>query len=194
MTTTFSGPRGQGATMKILVIDDRQENLDGAIAQLGGSHDVFTTASYDMGNMLISRGDSVENRKVANLTAGRSIGSYSSWSNKHYEDFSAGVPWDVVLSDGMMPFDGFYHNSDWGTEKLVGYQLALSAIAAGTRFVAVVFSNHHHQNAEGSILEESSRIRDSFRFANGAVLRFFQDAGRKAESKDWAAVLNKLIG
>lgn len=172
--------------MKILVIDDRQANLESAKIQLGNEHEVITVPSYEIGRLLLTWGDSQKAREF--LSAAKESGwkipghtwrafwekfVKSPWDDgvdKHNQPLSY---WDVVLTDAMMPFDGFHRNADWGQEKLVGYQLALTAAANGAKYVAVVFSNHHHQNAEGSILESSKDF--PLTFANGTKLIFQMD-------------------
>lgn len=88
-------------------------------------------------------------------------------------------PWDVVLTDAMMPFDrSSRRNESWfGEEAMVGIGIAMRALKKA-RFVAVVFSNHHHQNAEGEILEDCYHAFDARKplvTANGARLAFVQD-------------------
>lgn len=199
--------------MKILVIDDRPENLLSAKEQLGSEHEVVTCQSYEVANHLLREGDSQNTRKflrIAEEELGWEI-SNGAWqwewrkvkgsryggdeAQKEIAKNDTPLPyWDMVLTDGMMPFDGYHRNSDWGEEKLVGYQLALLAIYKGARYVAVVFSNHHHQNAEGSILEENfHHCREGFDFANGSKLRFhYASAGNQGSGKDWTEAFQSL--
>ncbi len=127
--------------MRILVVDDREANLESAQRKLS-DYDLTVSQSYAKGLELIRKNG----------------------------------PWDVVFVDGMMPFDGFHKNSDYGQQKLVGYQLALTAVSENVQLIAVVFSVHHHQCAEGEILEETCNGGENlFQFENGAKLMFFHD-------------------
>jgi CheY-like chemotaxis protein len=201
--------------VKILVIDDRPENLLSAREQLGDEHEVVTCQSYEVGNYLLRKGDSQNTREFLR-TAEEEWGwempgyswqegwrkmmgsSYGDETEKEIAENDTPLPyWDMVLTDGMMPFDGYHRNHDWGEEKLVGYQLALLAIYEGAKYVAVVFSNHHHNNAEGSILEGNFyHCGEGFDFANGSKLVFHQDsvnANNSGSGKDWTEVVQELI-
>ncbi len=189
--------------MKILVIDDLEKNRASAQEQLGQDHDLTIIGSYKETFDYLWYGDT---NLIEKLMAEKGFPAKNPepkfiektpW-DKAFDKVikSPSVYWDVVLTDAMMPFDYKAHQHDpgYGEEKMVGYQIAFNAISMGASS-AIIFSQHHHQSAEGRILEYSSlffgrHFKEIFKFTNGTKLGFFQDTG---EVKNWKKALEKLL-
>ncbi len=191
--------------MKILVIDDLEKNRESAQSQLGTEHNLTIIGSYGEAVPYIKDGDRKIIEKFMNdrgfpLEDPRksyTLGKKYPWEEAYKEALNIpGIYWDIVLTDAIMPYDIKSHQIDpgFGENKLVGYQLALNAAVRGAS-VAIVFSAHHHQSAEGRILEGTcwETYYDSSFLAlnNGARIIFVQDTAE--QGKNWKKALQKLV-
>jgi len=167
--------------MKILVIDDKWENLDAAKQTLI-EHDVTVCSDYDeaLGYLKESFVD-------------KSGKPCSEW-----EDDAKQMPyWDAVLCDLLMPAgrdaQGTRGLKFVGQEMPVGWSLALVAAKRGAKYVAVASDLDHHSHPASAMLD-----RLGFLTVEGALILFTNNVnlvnivGTKERGKDWGNVLSLL--
>src|SRR3989338_6719999 len=115
--------------MKILVIDDKQENLQAARDQLGAEHELTTTGGYDSGLRLITQAN-VEPFDVVLC------------------DLFMPAPRQVGYV-GLSP-EGAKHT---GEEMPIGIFLVLKAAKHGVKFVAVLTMTNHHDHPASAMID-----------------------------------------
>lgn len=150
--------------MKILVIDDKQENLELAKQQLK-DHEVTTVSSYDEAFTLVCCLDA------------------SAWPPKDNKpDF------DAVLTDLLMPAgktnQGEKGMKYVGQEMPLGIFLALQAINSGVKLVGLLTDTNHHAHPASAALDHLK-----FLVVNGSKLVLDNMSGYKR----WDMLLNQLL-
>jgi CheY-like chemotaxis protein len=149
--------------MKILVIDDKQENLDLAKQQLK-DHEVTMVSSYDEALKLVCNYDSY-------------------WGKLVKPDF------DAVLTDLLMPA-GRSKQGDKGMrfvgqEMPLGIFLAIQAANVGVQFVGLLTDKNHHDHPASAALDQLCRMK-----INDSALVIENNCG---PTKRWDKLLDRLL-
>lgn len=175
--------------MKILIIDDKQENLDAAKKQLAG-HELTTASSYD----------EAEKYLAANLCSDRNYGRWRKNSEIDYIESK----FDVILTDLFLPAStNAVVGVKFSDEVPYGTVLALAALRLGIP-VAIVTTGGHHANSfmwSLDLLDLQSRD-DEFNPCLVGNTRFLCfNSGTRVEDgkggyvivKDWDQALERLL-
>jgi CheY-like chemotaxis protein len=168
--------------MKILVIDDKWENLNAAKKTLAG-HDITICSDYD---------EALEHLRES--FANKSDKPCSGW-----EKGAKKLPyWDAVLCDLLMPAgrdaQGTRGLKFVGQEMPVGWSLALVAAKRGAKYVAVASDLDHHSHPASAMLDRLY----GFLKVDGALVLFTNNvnlvkiAGSEKKGKDWGDILSLL--
>lgn len=168
--------------MRILIIDDKWENLDAAKQTLVG-HEVTICSDYD---------GALEHLRES--FADKSGKPCSGW-----EDDAKKQPyWDAVLCDLLMPAgkdaQGTRGLKFVGQEMPVGWSLALVAAKRGAKYVAVASDLDHHSHPASAMLDRLY----GFLKVDGACVLFTNNVklvdivGTKKRGKDWGDILDLL--
>ena len=113
--------------LKILVIDDKPENIASVIEQLKNKYDLTTTSSYEEVKELLN--DSI-------------------WNDDKNEWQPCPPKFDVVLTDLFLPaVKSGELMVDKSGEHPYGLIFILMAIKAGVKMIGIVSSQNHHQNS-----------------------------------------------
>lgn len=113
--------------LRILVIDDKPENIASAIEQLENKYDLTTTSSYEEVKELLN--DSI-------------------WNDDEKEWQPCPPRFDVVLTDLFLPaVKSGERTADKREEHPYGLIFILMAIKAGVKMIGIVSSQNHHQNS-----------------------------------------------
>jgi CheY-like chemotaxis protein len=162
--------------MRILVIDDKQDNLDAAVQQLQG-HEVITVSSYDEAEKYIA--GSLEH-----------IGDNGRWKQVHTEEGERiNHTLDVILTDLFLPASKTGVSNYNGTEE-VPYGLVISMTAQRLGIpVAIVTDTNHHAHPilwamDMMLTDESTDMQGKFEFRPG----FCSFKGKK-----WDVALKALL-
>ncbi len=160
--------------LRILVIDDKQVNLDAAKEQLAG-HQVTTASSFREAHKLLGQ----------NKDADQYV----------YFDKQEPAQFDVVLTDLFMPAcpDGINKAkfaSHEGTEKPYGTVFALAALRRGIPMVAIVTSGNHHADPLVWALDLLGNDPGPYKIGSTT---FFYANDQMPENKEYGMVLNDLI-
>lgn len=166
--------------MRILVIDDTQENLDAAIEQLK-EHEVITVASFTEAHKLLGN-----NKR--NDDTGPDGKPYVRWNEGTTE-------FDVVLTDLFMPAASDGGNTEKAGETTpYGLVFAMAAIRRCVPMVAIVTKGNHHSEPmlwalDLLGLEFTDEIKP-YKIGNTMFACCNHTSNKKP--KDWALALKKL--
>lgn len=155
--------------MKILVIDDTQENLQIAKQVLEG-HELTVASTYDEAYKLLKQPEASYEAVEAELVRrGFTKNPYDKGTTEeerkaHWEareriavELCPPPPFEAVLSDLLMPAgreqQGLTGAKYIGQEMPVGFALALMAVLQGARYVAVVTNMNHHDHPAAAMLD-----------------------------------------
>ncbi len=156
--------------LKILVFDDTEDHRQSAVLLLSKDHDLTVVGTYDEAQtLLLPKYDSefaldLFAEKYGDKDPYRSEGVTEN-ERKERIDFYYGPArkeatkypeFDVVLTDLLVPASSQSQGSEGlqyvGQEMPLGTIIALLALAAGTKMVAVVTDkNHHHHPASAAL-------------------------------------------
>ena len=175
--------------MKILVIDDKQSNLDAAKLQLS-NHEVTTASSYD----------EAEKYLAGSLPH---VSANGRWENVGWDkDYKLNkYEFDVILTDLFMPASKRGVGSNPSTEE-VPYGVIISMVALRLGIpVAIVTTGSHHSNPFMWALDmiglgynggSTHFIGDTpFTCANVSESRMTPEGA--SSTKDWGVALDKLL-
>lgn len=195
--------------MRVLVIDDREENVASAKETLRG-HELTIARSYDEAHELLELNfnwDDVRD-KYAPYPTGKPDRQtwcrYIVGQDKAIREALKPIPFDAVLTDMNLPVSNrsmevAHRHCRAGEFFDYGFVLALRATYLGAKYVAMVTSNHH-DSAMGAALDHL-KVNDPcgvpcFFTINGARVVFVNGVGierdGEVEGKDWGYVLNLL--
>ncbi len=148
--------------MRILVIDDREENITSAQETLKG-HELTIARSYDEADELLKLNFSWDDvRDKYSPRPSGEVFDRQAWlrflvgRDKAVREALKPIPFDAVLTDMNLPV------SSWSTKVAhrhcraceffdYGFVLALRATYLGAKYVAMVTSNHHDSAMGGSV-------------------------------------------
>jgi len=176
----------QGEKMKILVIDDKPENIESARREFGG-HDL--TAISDVDEAVKHLRIKYDEIKKEELKKGG-----MKW-REALEKSRLPFPYDVVLVDLMLPASGYMLGDKKvfaGQEMPYGFGLAILAAKNGAKKVAVVTSMDHHQHPMSAFIDH---IDGHIHIAEAEVV-FLQlpDYNRPPKPKSWKRAVEILFG
>lgn len=179
--------------MKILVIDDIQENLETALIQLGNIHEVTTVSSYDEAERYIA----------GNLPH---VSANGRWGHIGYEEEGRydlkKHHFDVILTDLFLPASqrAAVSNPSLGEEPL-GLIIAMAALRMDIP-VAIVSRGGHHHNPflwAMDLLAPNSTGGNPYLIGN-TPFTFSNDPGYYknakndyVDGKDWNQALDNLL-
>ncbi|MCX6766956.1 MAG: hypothetical protein NT170_04260 [Candidatus Moranbacteria bacterium] len=204
--------------MKILVIEDKARHRKSAEKTLAG-HDVTITESFDEAMRLLAIRPDEEKVKLFLREAGfpephelkdkdqdRRTAYWTAYHRAEYK-FLAPIPFEVVLTDMMMPMSQsrvlrleFYNPIK---QVPYGFIITLKAALLGAKFVAMVTDTNHHAEAMSAALDHidayygtATGLNPVFTI-NGARVAFVHAVFCKAEGewescKDWGKILADL--
>ena len=150
--------------MRILIVDDNQEQLTAAKEQLGSEHELVTMSRYEEAENILAR-----------VLRGEE------------------PPFDAVLTDLLMPaprLDACRSSNIIGQEMPIGTTLAFLALRAGTNKVAVVSNMNHHKHPASAALDP---FLHPFRLGDCVILLTNCHLVWHTETKDWSHALYELI-
>lgn len=172
--------------MKILVIDDNQVNLDNAVKQLGGEHEVVTCISYERAERLLTQSPIPSTEKSP----------YNAHSFKEGESM-----YDAVLTDLFMPpcFLGCSISKDIheNIEQPYGLVFMLTALRRGVKYLGLNSNANHHSSPmawASEIFNGRFTIGSTKVIAHiGGGYIFYSDKDFKDGTKDWKKLLDNLL-
>lgn len=194
--------------MKILVIEDKAQHQESARATLQG-HDVTILTSFEEAVEALE--ETVDRKKVqqgmqdagfAQLPEDKELRQkYWDLKDQLMNQAIAPFPYDVVLTDMMMPMSGltlapgYFKPSE---QVPYGYVIALRAALRGAKYVAMVTDTNHHHGAMSAALDQlsSGYYTEGFKpnfLINGAKCMFVHAPFTDDQSKNWGQVLKDLI-
>lgn len=186
--------------MKILVIDDTQENLQAAKQVLDG-HELTVVSTYDRAYKLLEQpAASYETVEAELVRRGFTKNPYDKGTTEEERkarwqeheriqvELCPPPPFEAVLCDLLMPAGSEQQGPNGqkyvGQEMPVGWALALMAVLQGAKHVAVVSATNHHDHPAAAMLDRlaSGRFHDDepqppAKFAvNGVRVEFVNSA------------------
>lgn len=201
--------------MKILVMDDNGMHRAAAVAQLK-EHDLTVVGTYKEAEKLLT--PQRDYKKLQSMLKAE-FGSFERWGSdgdqatkdlwdRREKEISKEITvvhnFDVVLTDLLIPTEkGF-----GGQEIPMGAIIALRAIAAGAKYVAIVTDANHHQNAASAAFDGFPQFTAgdvTVRCTNRCTAEVDPISFEKRRNpdgsipsglvsvKDWARVLKELV-
>lgn len=153
--------------MKVLVVEDKEMHRQSARETLQG-HDITIVASFDAAMEILKSG--INREKVTRLVERAGYRSRPNFRDPGYdayrrvergaeEESTVTLPFDVVLTDMMMPMstgNGVLAPGVYSSDEQVpyGFVIALYAAAHGAKFVALVTDTNHHRSALSAALDQ----------------------------------------
>ena len=168
--------------LRILVIDDKPENLQDAINQIGEEYEITTASSYEEARELLSPKIFIEPK---------------GWQPNPQK-------FDILLTDLFMPVVEKHveNQKDKNKEHPYGLIFIFMAIASGIKMIGVVSSENHHHNAFLYAVEPITKNKQYGEiilvgsYADGPGYKTYDEVSGKTTyfcTKSWKTALRELI-